>query len=211
MNIDQLLQEGFTEEDIKNSLALPSEYMSGGFIYVLSNESLNGIYKVGMTRRNILKRLHELSASTSIPTPFKLEALFHSEDPVRDEREIHKLLEESRVSLNREFFSGSLSEIIDICRECTQFSAHDDLSVISVTNEIVSLQLADYEIEVMDVIPSVIGNDLAAKNLLIEIGGKVLYSLLQKHNAKLAIMPNGELELIRSIDDQLEREYGKAK
>ena len=209
MNIEQLLTEDFSEKDIKRELVLPKEYRAGGFIYVLSNESLQGIFKVGFTRRNVMSRVLELSRSTSIPTPFNIEGLFHSVDPAQDEKTIHHLLKDTQVSANREFFKAPLQEILNVCREVTQFSADDDLSVIAVTNDVVALNAPDGDVDVLDVLPSVIGNERGIRNLLMEIGGTVLLNILQKHNAKLVIMPNDALELVRSIEDQHFEEKSK--
>jgi hypothetical protein len=49
-----------------------------GYIYVLSNPSMPGIVKVGRTFREPRARAAELSASTGVPTPFKIEATVYT-------------------------------------------------------------------------------------------------------------------------------------
>jgi hypothetical protein len=61
------------------------------WVYVLSNESQPGIYKIGYTsHEDVDKRVKQLSRSTSVATPFKLEWAFRC--------------------FNREFFAISLNE-----------------------------------------------------------------------------------------------------
>jgi hypothetical protein len=65
-----------------------------GFIYVLSNPSMPGILKIGVTEGQVEKRMKELSTPTGIPTPFKCELYFPVyEVPRIAERRLHKHLE----------------------------------------------------------------------------------------------------------------------
>ena len=43
-----------------------------GYVYILSNISMPGLLKIGMTRLDPTKRVKELSSSTGVPTPFNL-------------------------------------------------------------------------------------------------------------------------------------------
>lgn len=78
--------------------------MSHGFVYVLGNESMPGIYKIGFTMKHPRTRMDELSRATSCPTPFDLLAFIGCEDPYDVEGEIHKALDAYRVNHAREFF-----------------------------------------------------------------------------------------------------------
>ena len=81
-----------------------------GVIYILSNPSLRGMVKIGWTSKSATARAEELSASTSIPTPFKVEHEFWVEYPQSIEAKIFRLLKEVRVNLKREFFSLSADQ-----------------------------------------------------------------------------------------------------
>ncbi|MDA8819990.1 GIY-YIG nuclease family protein [Schleiferiaceae bacterium] len=82
-----------------------------GWVYVLINPSMDGIYKVGMTEKNPEKRAKELSATTSVATPFIVIYKHRTHHPRELEYEVHKELEDtnSRISNNREFFNGDPS------------------------------------------------------------------------------------------------------
>jgi DNA-binding NarL/FixJ family response regulator len=79
------------------------------FVYVLSNESMPGTYKIGKTS-NIKTRLKDLD-STSNPTPFKVEILFECEDHDYVEKKMHKIFSDYRVRSNREFFRTNLLSV----------------------------------------------------------------------------------------------------
>jgi hypothetical protein len=88
-----------------------SEYDS--WLYVLSNPSMPGIYKIGYSTNSPEIRKSQLSRSTSVPTPFNIEYSFHCYNASRLESEIHKFFESSRTSADREFFQTPLNNIIE--------------------------------------------------------------------------------------------------
>lgn len=89
-----------------------SDACSSGVVYVVSNESLPGVLKIGATTRSANERVKELSDSTSIPSDFVLIASFQSSDAYRLEGNIHRALEIYRVSQRKEFFRISESEAL---------------------------------------------------------------------------------------------------
>ncbi len=82
-----------------------------GFVYVLSNECMPDIYKVGYTTKSVKGRIEELSRSTSIPMPFKEEFSFYALDVERAEKLMHEALKEYRISQTKEFFKVDLETI----------------------------------------------------------------------------------------------------
>jgi hypothetical protein len=90
-----------------------------GFVYVLSNRCMPGIFKIGYTSRTPLQRCNELSASTSCPFPFEVFAYIETDTAAETERELHEQYDYCRVSSNREFF------------RCDPFDILLDLSMIA--------------------------------------------------------------------------------
>ena len=81
------------------------------WVYVLSNESQPGMYKIGYTsHEDVDKRVKQLSRSTSVATPFQLEWAFRCFNAERLEGEVHQTLKGHRISKDREFFAISLNE-----------------------------------------------------------------------------------------------------
>jgi DNA-directed RNA polymerase subunit RPC12/RpoP len=111
---------------------LASVQQFSGFVYVLSNPRMLGLYKVGSTQRPIKDRIAELSASSGVPAPFVLEALFPSPTPPIHERRIHDALASRRLP-DREFFEMPLPAILAECARVCQIVAlypEDTLPVV---------------------------------------------------------------------------------
>ena len=88
-----------------------------GVIYILSNDSMPGLVKIGFTEREPGERVKELNASTGVPEPFKVNAFFHSSAPYQDEQLIHSRLSDYRKNTSREFFQLTASQAVKIIRE----------------------------------------------------------------------------------------------
>ena len=85
--------------------------MSEGIVYILTNEAMPDLVKIGKTGLPIEKRMKDLYTA-GIPIPFEC---FHA-SKVQDvnfvEEQLHAAFDESRVNQNREFFK--------IPRECVR-------------------------------------------------------------------------------------------
>lgn len=96
-----------------------------GYIYLMSNEAMPGLLKVGFTAGLVEDRREEVGASTGVPIPFKIERTFPVyEDIYKVERDIHDSLSHCRVNKKREFFRISVekaSRVIEpiVARACT--------------------------------------------------------------------------------------------
>jgi len=108
----------------KCSFSLCNLQVVRGFVYVLSNELIPGLVKIGCTSRNVQSRIAELNSATGVPVPFRLEAFFASLDPFHDEAQIHRELDSCRVGKDREFFRCSVQAAVEaiqrmLCRDPT--------------------------------------------------------------------------------------------
>ena len=80
------------------------------WIYILSNKTMPGLFKIGHTKNNVDDRAREISRATGVPIPFEVEWAFNCYDSEVLEKEIHRALDSYRYSSNREFFEISLKE-----------------------------------------------------------------------------------------------------
>ena len=82
--------------------AAPS--LSAGWVYVLTNASMPGLVKIGLTTRNPQARAAELASATGVPTPFVIAWCHAVTDCAAVESAVHRMLDDRRVSGRREFF-----------------------------------------------------------------------------------------------------------
>ena len=87
--------------------------MAEGWVYCISNPSMPGLLKIGMTLRTPQERLKEANSSDTWrpPTNFIIEFAKRVHNPLQKERTLHKLLEQydQRVNPKREFFEVNIA------------------------------------------------------------------------------------------------------
>lgn len=81
-----------------------------GFVYVMSNKSMPGIIKIGMSTKMPEERAKELSSDTSTPTPFIVEYYAIFDDMIKAERMAHQRLKSHHHG--KEFFSTTVENAI---------------------------------------------------------------------------------------------------
>jgi hypothetical protein len=91
-------------------LAEPLTDASGGvrpaeYVYVLVNRSIPYMVKIGMTKRSVDKRVHEINKATGVPTPWISVYSFRCYASHILERRVHEHLRQYRVSEDREMFN----------------------------------------------------------------------------------------------------------
>ena len=100
-----------------------------GFLYCLSNPSMPGLVKIGVTTKTVEERVKQLS-STGVPQPFNIELQKWVNDPFKREKELHKLLSEYRVNDKREFFKIDIEDVrkcFDSIDEAFSGTHYDDV------------------------------------------------------------------------------------
>lgn len=80
------------------------------WIYVLSNETMPNLIKIGFTDKTPDKRAKQVSRSTGVPLSFKVEYAFKCFNAHALEVELHKYLKDYRINNDREFFQLSVEE-----------------------------------------------------------------------------------------------------
>ena len=90
---------------------------NAGHIYIMRQPTHEeNIFKIGLTKRSSEKRSKELS-NTSSPDKFFIITSYHTKDCVEAEKQIHKELENYRLTSRREFFRCDLKMIMDTCEK----------------------------------------------------------------------------------------------
>lgn len=90
---------------------------NAGYVYIMRQPiHEENIFKIGLTRRSSEERSKELS-NTSSPDKFFIINSYHTKDCVEAEKQIHKELENYRLTERREFFRCDLKIIMDTCEK----------------------------------------------------------------------------------------------
>lgn len=99
-----------------------AQLKSSGHVYIITNYGSFGedVVKIGMTRRQVEDRVYELG-DASVPFTFDIEGtLYHHEDALELEAQIHDMLihkKLNRLNPRKEFFKITISELKKICKE----------------------------------------------------------------------------------------------
>ena len=80
------------------------------WVYVLENETLPGLLKIGYTKSTPDERAKQISNATGVPLPYKVAWAFRCFNGELLEGEVHHALRKYRVNNQREFFQISLEE-----------------------------------------------------------------------------------------------------
>ena len=74
------------------------------YVYILINEAMPGMIKIGRTTTSVKQRISELNAPAGIPLPFTCYYAARVEDSQKVERKLHEAFGDHRVRERREFF-----------------------------------------------------------------------------------------------------------
>ena len=72
-------------------------------LYVLTNQAMPGLVKIGMTTTSVEQRMRELD-STGVPLPFECFAAWQVADAAKAEKALHVAFGDHRIRDRREFF-----------------------------------------------------------------------------------------------------------
>ena len=86
-----------------------------GFVYVVTNDSMPGIVKVGLTSWLPEDRAKDLY-TTGVPEPFKVAYRIATSRPEAVERKAHEVLDEHRTNARREFFRVPVEKATEAVR-----------------------------------------------------------------------------------------------
>ncbi|WCH25942.1 GIY-YIG nuclease family protein [Aeromonas salmonicida] len=113
--------------------------MNPGYVYILINESMPNMIKVGKTRRDSRSRARELY-TTGVPTPYQVAFEIFCENYDSAEESMHQELSDFRVHRNREFFRYPLDKAIILLQRLANISLEDDdaYAAIDITDELKS-------------------------------------------------------------------------
>lgn len=80
------------------------------YVYVLTNETMPGLCKIGFTKNIPDKRAKQINAATGVAQDFLVEYAYPCYNGHDLEQEVHGYLDSYRVNKNREFFRVTVDE-----------------------------------------------------------------------------------------------------
>ncbi len=87
-----------------------------GCVYILVNEAMPGLVKIGQTSRTAEERAGELLPPTGVPCPFEVACALYCEQYKKLETDIHKKLNAYRVNTKKEFFRYPVNDAIRVLK-----------------------------------------------------------------------------------------------
>lgn len=116
---------------IMKALGLWEKRLNSGYVYILINESMTGLIKIGRTKRDSRSRARELF-KTGVPTPFQVAFEVFCDDYEAVEKKMHDELSDFRVNSNREFFKYPVHKAIRLLQQNGETSEEDRFSAIEI-------------------------------------------------------------------------------
>ncbi len=92
-------------------------------VYVLTNEAMEGMVKIGRTTTSVEQRIRELD-NTSLPLPFQCFYAAEVGNSTLVESKLHRIFSTSRIRTNREFFRVDANQV----REAIQLAELRDVT-----------------------------------------------------------------------------------
>lgn len=102
-----------------------SEGHSEEYLYILSRKEEPDILKIGMTTRNIQKRVNEINSATGVLYPYSARKVYKVKNCRQVERDVHQLLENYRIRADREFFKIPFRDACRIIENYLYNSKHN--------------------------------------------------------------------------------------
>lgn len=81
-------------------------------IYVLVNEAMPGLVKIGLTTDSVESRIGQLSANSGVPLPFECYFAAEVKDCAKIEKILHQIFSEGRINPRREFFKIDPEKVV---------------------------------------------------------------------------------------------------
>ena len=91
---------------------------SAEYLYILSRREEKDILKIGMTTRNVQKRVNEINSATGVVFPYSARKVYKVKNSRMVEKDVHSLLASYRIRADREFFQ------IDYAKACSMIEEY---------------------------------------------------------------------------------------
>jgi len=98
---------------------IPKGMTNCQYIYILTNETMPGLVKIGFTKNKPSERVKQINAATGVPLDFIVEYQYPCFNAHDLEQEIHRYLEKelgNRTNKSKEFFNMTVEQAISVVK-----------------------------------------------------------------------------------------------
>ncbi|HEX5338551.1 MAG TPA: GIY-YIG nuclease family protein [Gallionella sp.] len=81
-------------------------------VYILTNEAMPGLVKIGLTTDSVEARIGQLYAHSGVPLPFECYFAAEVNNCAKLEKTLHQLFSENRINPKREFFKIDPEKVV---------------------------------------------------------------------------------------------------
>lgn len=81
-------------------------------VYILTNEAMPSVVKIGLTNDSVEARISQLSSHSGVPLPFECYFAAEVKDCAKLEKTLHQLFSENRINPKREFFKVDPEKVV---------------------------------------------------------------------------------------------------
>ena len=85
-------------------------------IYILTNDAMPNLVKIGQTTQPLKQRIQQLNALTSTPLPFNVHYAAEVADCILAEKYLHEAFGDRRINPKREFFEVAPERVVVACK-----------------------------------------------------------------------------------------------
>jgi hypothetical protein len=110
-------------------------------IYILTNEAMPDLIKIGMTD-NLERRVGELSRASGVPLPFEVYYACEVESMTEAEPALHDAFLDFRVNPKREFFKMNPERVVSVLRLLQKKDVTPNNDIVESKEEQVALDMA---------------------------------------------------------------------
>lgn len=99
------------------NIAIPKGIVNCQYIYILTNDTMPGLVKIGFTKNKPSERVKQINAATGVPLDFEVKYQYPCFNAHDLEQEIHRYLENelgNRTNRNKEFFNMTVEQAISV-------------------------------------------------------------------------------------------------
>lgn len=117
----------------RKEIKIPKGMTGAQYIYVLSNDTMPGLLKIGFTKNKPSERVKQINSATGVAEDFVVEYQYPCFNAHELEQVIHKYLEQSGLRHNKkkEFFNVTLMEAVSVVEKLGEpYKMEEDESIL---------------------------------------------------------------------------------